>query len=481
MRRPHPLPLLLLLLPCRLGAVEPPPAAPALGHWEGVIQVPGIELRVSVDLAQKDKALSGTIDIPQQGAKGLPLDAVALPAEAEGKVHFAIRGVPGAPTFDGTLAGSEIQGTFSQGGQSFPFHLGREVVPPPARPQEPKPPFPYTAEEVHYTNNGIQLAGTLTLPPGDGPFPAVLLLTGSGAQNRDEEIFGHKPFLVLADHLTRAGIAVLRMDDRGVGGSTGSVAQSTTADFADDALAGVQFLKAHPHIAPGRIGLLGHSEGGIIAPLAATRSRDVAFVVLLAGTGVPGSQVILDQGARIARAEGAPEERIRQRREGQKKVFELMLTEKDPAALRTKLRDLLRAQLALLPEAERKALGDNLDLAVDRQVELALTPWFRYFLAYDPRPALTQLKIPVLALNGEKDLQVAPDLNLPAIAQALKTAKDRDVTLKRLPGLNHLFQHATTGDIAEYAKSEETISPEVLDLVTKWILVRFGKGGGKAG
>jgi pimeloyl-ACP methyl ester carboxylesterase len=487
MRRLSSLPLLLLLLPCRLVAAEPPPAppalpaAPALGHWEGVIQVPGIELRVLIDLSQKDNALAGTIDIPQQGAKGLPLDAVALPAEAEGKIHFAIRGVPGAPTFDGTLAGSEIKGIFSQGGQSFPFHLGREVVPPPARPQEPKPPFPYTAEEVHYENNGIKLAGTLTLPPGDGPFPAVLLLTGSGAQNRDEEIFGHKPFLVIADHLTRAGIAVLRMDDRGVGGSTGSVARSTTADFADDALAGVQFLKTHPHIAPHRIGLLGHSEGGIIAPLAATRSRDVAFVILLAGTGVPGSQVILDQGARIGRVEGEPEERIRQQTEGQKKVFELLLTEKDPAALRTKLRDLLRAQIAALPETERKTLGDNLDLAIDRQVEQALTPWFRYFLAYDPRPALTQLKVPVLALNGEKDLQVAAELNLPAIAQALKMAKNRDVTLKRLPNLNHLFQHATTGDIAEYAKSEETISPEVLDLVTKWILVRFGKGEGKTG
>jgi pimeloyl-ACP methyl ester carboxylesterase len=298
-------------------------------------------------------------------------------------------------------------------------------------------------------------------------------LTGSGAQNRDEEVFGHRPFLVIADHLTRAGIAVLRMDDRGIGGSTGSVSNSTTADFADDALAGVRFLKSHPHIAPGRIGLLGHSEGGIIAPLAASRSKDVAFVILLAGTGLPGAEVLLDQGTRIARAEGAPEGRIRTQTADQRKVFELIRTEKDPVALRAKLRDVARAQVARLPEAERRSLGDNPEAFVDKQVDVALTPWFRFFLAYDPRPALIHLRIPVLALNGERDLQVSADLNLPEIGKALKIAKDPDVTLRRLPNLNHLFQHATTGDIAEYAKSEETISPEVLDIVTRWILERY--------
>ena len=359
----------------------------------------------------------------------------------------------------------------------LPLHLqnGVAAAEPPARPQEPKPPFPYSSEEVHYETNGVKLAGTLTLPAGNGPFPAVLLLTGSGAQNRDEEVFGHKPFLVIADHLTRAGIAVLRMDDRGIGGSTGSVSNSTTADFADDALAGVRFLKSHPHIAPGRIGLLGHSEGGIIAPLAASRSRDVAFVILLAGTGLPGAEVLLDQGTRIARAEGAPEGRIQTQTADQRKVFELIRTEKDPVALRAKLQDVARAQVARLPEAERRSLGDNPEAFVDKQVEVALTPWFRFFLAYDPRPALAHLRIPVLALNGERDLQVSADLNLPEIGKALKAAKDPDVTLRRLPNLNHLFQHATTGDISEYAKSAETISPEVLDIVTKWILERFGK------
>jgi hypothetical protein len=184
--------------------------------------------------------------------------------------------------------------------------------------------------------------------------------------------------------------------------------------------------------------------------------------------------VILDQGDRIARADGATPEKIRAQRETQKQIFDLVRTETNPGALRKKVRDLLRAQINALPEGEKKALGDPVEAAINQQAEPVLTPWFRYFLTYDPRPALTQLKVPVLVLNGERDLQVSPDLNLPQIAASLKTAKNRDVTLRRLPGLNHLFQHAKTGDISEYAKSEETLSPEVLEIVTKWISKRFG-------
>ncbi len=463
--------LLALFLSVRLAA---DPAPPALGHWEGAIQTPDADLQVKVDLAAEGGAFRGTIDIPQQAAKGLPLAGVALPAGAEGAVRFSIQGIPGAPTFEGALAGGEIKGTFSQGGRSFPFRLGREVAKPVARPQEPKPPFPYLAEEVQYEANGVHLAGTLTLPRGDGPFPAVLLLTGSGAQNRDEEVFGHKPFLVIADHLTRAGIAVLRVDDRGVGGSTGSVPRSTTADFADDALAGVRFLKSHPHIAPGHVGLVGHSEGALVASLAASRSRDVAFIVLLSGPGVPGREVILDQMARIARAGGMLEEQIRAGVAEQKKLFELMESEKDPARLETRLRAFLRAQLAGRPPAERVPEAD-VDRIVDLQVQELLSPWYRFFLTYDPRPALSRVKVPVLALSGELDLQAAPDLSLPEVRKALAAAKDEDVTIRRLPGLNHLLQHAKTGALAEYAANEETISPEVLDIMTRWILDRAGK------
>jgi pimeloyl-ACP methyl ester carboxylesterase len=464
--------LLLLLAPVR--AEEAPDPIRAAGHWEGEINLPqdAGKLQVMIDLVREGGAWTGTIDIPMQGAKGLPLEEIAV---QDGKVHFKIKGVPGAPTFDGTLALSptqSIQGTFTQGSASLAFRLGRDAVARPVRPQEPKPPFPYTAEEVTYTNGAVKLAGTLTLPPGDGPFPAVVMITGSGAQDRDETILGHKPFLIIADHLSRHGIAVLRADDRGVGGSTGSVPDSTSADFAQDALAGVRFLKAHPKIAGDRIGLIGHSEGGVVGPLAASQSSDVAFVVMLAGTGVPGPDVLLLQGERMARAEGMSEEKIQKQSAAIRRMVDAVRSESDPAARETKLREAAREQAATMTPEELRAAG-GADGVIDRVVQTFKSPWFHYFLTYDPRPALRQVKVPVLALNGELDLQVIPDQNLPEIEKALKEAGNKDFTLKRLPGLNHLFQPAKTGSPSEYAKSEITIDPVVLDTITQWIAERF--------
>ncbi|HEX3555826.1 MAG TPA: alpha/beta fold hydrolase [Thermoanaerobaculia bacterium] len=470
--------LLLLLTPGSARAAEAPApdlAAGAAGHWEGELDLPQNlgKLQVMVDLRREGGAWTGTIDIPMQGAKGLPLEDVAI---QDGKVHFKIKGIPGVPTFDGTLADSPpqvIQGTFTQAGTSLHFRLGRDPVAKPVRLQEPKPPFPYTAEEVTYTNGGVKLAGTLTLPPGDGPFPAVVLITGSGAQDRDESLLGHKPFLVLADHLSRHGIAVLRADDRGVGGSTGSVPESTTADFAQDALAGVRFLKTHPRIAKDRIGLLGHSEGGVAAPLAASQSSDVAFVVMLAGTGVPGPEVLLLQNERISRAEGTPEDKIQKQLAVTRRLMDVIRTEQDPAARQAKLRQAAQEDAAAMTADELRTAG-GADSVVERNVRLFDSPWFRYFLAYDPRPALRQVKVPVLALNGDLDLQVIADQNLPEIEKALKESGNKDFTLKRLPGLNHLFQPAKTGSPSEYAKIEVTIDPLVLDTVTGWITERFG-------
>lgn len=468
--------LLLLAAPGFARAAEPP-VLDASGHWEGEINLPqdAGKLQVMVDLARASGAWTGTIDIPMQGAKGLPLGDVAV---QDGKVHFKIKGIPGEPTFDGTLAAApaqSIQGTFTQGGASLSFRLGRDAVAKPARPQEPKPPFPYTSEEVTYTNGAVKLAGTLTVPPGDGPFPAVVLITGSGAQDRDETLLGHKPFLVLADHLSRHGIAVLRSDDRGVGGSTGSVSESTSADFAQDALAGVRFLKVHSarsRIAADRIGLVGHSEGGVVGPLAASQSGDVAFVVMLAGTGVPGPEVLLLQGERMARADGTPEEKVRQQTAAIRRMIDAVRTESDPAVRERKLREAARESLSSLTPDEIKQ-GGGADSVVDREVKTFDSPWFRYFLTYDPRPALRQVKVPVLALNGELDLQVIPDQNLPEIEKALKEGGNKDFTLKRLPGLNHLFQPAKTGSPSEYAKIETTMDPVVLDLVARWIAERF--------
>lgn len=453
---------LLTLVPVTVQAAE----SPAAGHWEGEIELPTGKLQVMVDLTQEGGAWKGDIDIPMQGAKDLPLEGITVEGT---KVRFAIANIPGAPTFNGTLENGAIRGTFTQGTASLPFRLGREAVEVPRKPQEPKPPFPYKSEEVSYTNGDVKLAGTLTIPEGPGPFPAALLITGSGAQDRDEALLGHKPFLVLSDHLTRNGIAVLRVDDRGVGGSTGSVEASTTADFAQDALAGVRFLKKHAKIAPDRVGLIGHSEGGVVAPLAASQSTDVAFVVMLAGTGVLGAEVLALQSERISRAGGMSEENIKREADIMRRSIEAMRSEKDPAVRDARLRQLGKEALAL-QSPEEQAGGDDF---LDAQVKQVTSNWFRYFLDYDPRPALRKVKVPVLVLNGELDLQVIADQNIPEIEKALKEAGNPDVTIRRLPGLNHLFQPAKTGSPAEYAASDVTMDPSVLDLVTKWIRERF--------
>jgi pimeloyl-ACP methyl ester carboxylesterase len=343
---------------------------------------------------------------------------------------------------------------------------------PTRRPQEPRPSFPYTAQEATYQNGGVRLAGTLTIPPGPGPFPAVLLITGSGPQDRDESSFGHQPFLVIADHLSRHGIAVLRVDDRGTGGSTGNVDSSTTADFAQDVLAGVRFLKSHPRIAGDRIGLLGHSEGGVVAPLAASQSPDVAFVILLGGTGVPGSEIVQIQSRLIARANGAGEEAVQRNQEALRRTFEVLRAEPDPAAREARLRDLGKDLLVTMSEDQVRTLG-GVGPAAEAVAKGMNTRWFRYFIDYDPRPALRKVKVPVLALNGSRDLQVTPDPNLPEIEKALKQGGNRDVTVRLLPGLNHQLQPAQTGSPAEYGVIETTIDPSVLDLVTGWITERF--------
>lgn len=365
--------------------------------------------------------------------------------------------------------------------------VARAFDPTPAptrRPQEPRRPFPYTAEEVSYSvddGSGVKLAGTLTIPQGSGqgpgPFPAVLLLSGSGPQDRDGSLYGHQPFLVIADHLSRHGIAVLRVDDRGTGGSTGNVDEATTADFARDALAGVRFLESHPKIAKDRIGLLGHSEGAMVAPLAASQSPDVAFLVLLAGTGVPGAEIVRRQSELIARSNGVPEEAVRRSQDALWRTFEVLRAEPDRAARTACLRPLGKDLLVTLSEDQIRTLG-GLGAAGDAVIKGINTPWFRYFIDYDPRPALHKVKVPVLALNGSLDLQVPADPNLPEIEKALKQAGNRDmrdVTVRLLPGLNHLFQPATTGSPAEYGVIETTIDPQVLALVTDWITKRFAQ------
>lgn len=449
---------------------------PIAGSWLGTLDA-GVKLRIVFHIERSaDGKFSTTLDSPDQGAKGIRVDETTF---ADNSLRLTIKSLSGS--FEGKLADGEINGKWTQAGASLPLVLKRtEKVPELARPQMPKKPYPYTEREVTYRNDqaNITIAGTLTLPKTDKPCAAVLLITGSGAQDRDESLLGHKPFLVLADDITRRGIAVLRVDDRGVGGSTGDPSASTTSDLAGDVLAGVAFLKTCPEIDPQRIGLLGHSEGGLIAPLAASRSSDVKFIVLIAGPGVTGEEILYAQGELITRAAGAGDAAVKHQRALQEKMFAIAKEydkqvaaapqdmPPDPHETEEQIVALLTGLASFLPEDQRKD-AEAKALAKARPI---LTPWFRYFLSYDPRPALAKVKCPVLAVIGERDLQVPPAQNMPELEKALKAAGNTDYTLRELPELNHLLQTCKTGSPTEYAEIEETIAPSALELIGTWIV-----------
>lgn len=467
------MPLFLLTLAAFCGAAEPKPDnKPSLaGVWQGTLKVQAIELRVVLRIAADGDGYKATLDSPDQGAKGIPVSRVLLEGDV---VKLDLKAI--SASFEGKLADDRqsIAGKWSQAG-SLPLEFKRlDKEPDNSRPQEPKKPYPYVAEEVSYKNAAanITLAGTLTYLATDTPAPAVLLISGSGPQDRDESIMGHKPFLVLADYLTRRGIVVLRVDDRGVGGSTGDTMASTTQDMASDALAGVAFLKSRGQVNARRIGLLGHSEGGLVAPLAAGSRDDVAFIVMLAGTGVTGEEILFRQGELIAKAQGADEAELAGNRRLQHRIVHVIKTTGDPAAAEKQIRKIADEELKEIADADKKEAAAK---ALDAQMKLILSPWFRYFLTYDPRRALVKVKCPVLAINGERDLQVDPRQNLPAIEAALKSGGNPDFQVRELKGLNHLFQHCQIGSPAEYGKLGETFAPEALEVVADWILSKSGR------
>ncbi len=450
---------LLLALPLAMAQITPN----LEGNWLGVLDTGATRLRVALKVSKAPNGvLSATLDSLDQGANNRPLSGFELQGTA---VKFTLQ--PAGASFEGVInsAGSEIAGTWKQGGGSLPMVFGRvDIVPVIVRPQEPKKPYPHTEEEVGYNNKpgGAHLAGTLTLPPGTGPFPAVLLITGSGLQDRDESLMGHRPFLVLADHLTRKGIAVLRVDDRTMGGSTGDVVNATTEDFAGDAEAGVEFLKSRSkQIDVHRIGLIGHSEGAVIAAMVAARTREVAFIVMMAGTGVSGAEVSLAQGAALARVAGAPEAVIARNQAIERQVLDIVKGENDSKTREQKLQA-MAAQLSAQAPAKAAAIAN--------QFKMAASPWFHFFALYDPAPTLAKLTCPVLALDGELDVQVIPSLNLPPIVKALEAGGNKDYEIVKFPKLNHLFQTAKTGLPAEYANIEETMAPVALDTISDWIL-----------
>lgn len=454
-------------------------ANPAIGTWSGKLAVGGAGLTLVFHIAADSAGgLTGTMDSPDQGATGIAIDEVKFESDTL-TLRITRLGVEYVATLSGNRM--KLEGTFRQAGMALPLSLDKgEAAAREPRPQEPVGPVPYDVREVTFRNDeaGIELAGTLTLPRSAGPVPAAVLVTGSGAQDRDESIMNHKPFLVLADHLTRNGIAVLRYDDRGVGGSGGSMAMATTMDFAGDALSAVHYLQSVSGIAAGSVGIIGHSEGGLIAPAAAARSDDVAWIVMLAGPGVPGKEILNEQIAKISRASGLSEPQIAMSLRTQDRIYDILEQDGDDATMHERLRTVLTAALDSMPAAQRAAVAgtkEQADTYVGAQIRQVTSPWFRFFLTYDPRPALERVHVPVLAINGSLDLQVPPDQNLPEIKAALERGGDTDVTVRELPGLNHLFQTARTGAPAEYATIDETFSPAALDLISSWITARFAR------
>ncbi|MFN0278379.1 MAG: alpha/beta hydrolase family protein [Pyrinomonadaceae bacterium] len=437
------------------------------GQWNGVMDVQGVKLRVGFNITKTETGYVSTMDSPDQGRMGIPLPSTSF-KNFTLKIEYAEANIQ----YEGHLNKENVfEGKFSQGGQNFPLNLSRAKAKlKPVRPQEPKAPFPYYTEDVTFENtkDKIVLAGTLTLPKKDGNFPALVLITGSGPQNRDEEIFGHKPFLLLADYLTRSGIAVLRFDDRGVAASKGNYETATTLDFSYDVESAVNYLKTRKEINKKKLGLIGHSEGGQIAPMIAARSADIDFIVMLAGPGLPGDQLLLLQGEFIGRSSGLNEASVRINQTISAGAYEIVKRSTTTDALKTELTNYLNQAFSGQEGAE-KPPASELAKVVTTQVNQLASPWLLYFIKLDPSVALGKVKCPVLALGGSNDLQVPAKANLATIKLALEKGGNKNVTTIEFPGLNHLFQESKTGLKEEYGKIEQTMSPLVLEAVSKWI------------
>ena len=436
--------------------------------WKGAVQLPGgAALEIAITVNRGDEP-SATIDIPSQGAIGVPLHIVSL----DGTSYVLTLPPPANAEIAGTINDQgDLAGLLKQAGLEFPFKLVRAEAGEAAlqRPQTPKPPFPYTAVEVRIPNpaaDGVVLAGTLLIPEGAGPFPVAILVSGSGPQDRDESLLGHKPFLVLADSLARRGIAVLRCDDRGVAGSTGDFAAATTDDFASDALAIVNFARQRPEINPAAVGIIGHSEGGLIAPMAASQDSSIGFLVLLAGMGVNGAETLVSQQVRGAEVGGAPEAMLRDIERTMSELVALIAADAPEADLKESLRSVFEVQAP-------GALEAQIDQLVADQVGFFASPWMRRLVMIEPAEFLSQVTQPTLALFGGRDVQVVPEVNVEPTRAALAAAPAVDVTVLVLDGHNHLFQRADTGLGTEYAQIQETISPKTLDLIGEWIEQRF--------
>lgn len=438
--------------------------------WEGNLKINAISLKIVIKLFRnEDQSLGAFLDSPDQGVKNIPATFAKL---TDDSLVVKIASIGGM--FSGLIDKQTkvVNGIWKQGQLEANLSLQNvEKLSEVNRPQTPKKPYPYNEEEVVFLNreDNITLAGSFTYPKSGSNFPAVVLVTGSGRQDRDETLFEHKPFLVLADYLTRNGIAVLRYDDRGVGKSKGNFSSSTSEDFARDAIAAIEYLKTRKEVNSNYIGIIGHSEGGLIAPMAANISNDIKFIVMIAGPAVNGRDLLLLQEELILKASGITDEaKILQQVESSKKSYDIVINEPDSAKAYQKLKELYDEELKKLSEEERKSPEYSL-ANFERGAQQILSKWFRFFIKYDPRSALENINIPVLALNGSKDIQVSSQQNLPVIEEALKSAGNKNYQIVELEGLNHMLQHSETGAVTEYGKIEETMSEDALKIIANWI------------
>ncbi|MDH7444636.1 alpha/beta hydrolase family protein [Aquimarina sp. 2201CG14-23] len=442
------------------------------GDWNGVLKASGAELPIEINIKKNDGNYTAVLKSPSQTNTEIPADVTSF----ENQI-LTIEVASKMVKYQGKLENNVIKGTFTQAGNDVFLNLtpGKAIVKTSKRrPQDPVKPYPYLSEDVIFINknaNNIKLAGTLTLPKSIEKPPVVILISGSGPQNRNEEFVNHRPFLVLSDYLTRQGIAVLRYDERGVGESEGEYNGGTSFDFSTDVEAAIEFLKKRKDIDVKKIGLIGHSEGGFIAPMVASRNTDVAFIVSLAGTGVIGKKVLLTQAKRMLEQLGASKEYIELDEKSRDIIFSVIQQESSKETIVTRSEEELKKYGEALSEEKQKLFRS---LPLNQLISVfSESVWMQYFIRTDPDQFLSKVTVPLLAINGSKDSQVLPKLNLKGFKEGLSKAGNKDVTIKELDGLNHLFQIAETGAGSEYENIEETFNTEAMKVVGDWIRKRF--------
>ncbi len=435
--------------------------------WKGTIDYDGTELEMGLKIFRMgDGSLTAKFSSYSQGATDLPVDFERNGSQYEMSFPAAQLKYSG----EVNESGDQLLGTISQRGRKDELNFTRadvDVAPTFKRPQTPKAPFPYRSHEVSYENSkaDVSLAGTLTVPRGKGPFPVAITISGSGGADRDESHFGHKPFFVIADYLARKGVAVLRFDDRGIGKSTGDRTGATSADFATDVEAGLEFLKSHPKIDANRIGLIGHSEGGLIAPMIAAKRDDVHFIVLLAGPGVNGGEILKSQSTAMMKADGESDERLRANHKTHQAIFDAV--GKNPEATHKEIRRLSKAYVSSIENDADRELAKPIARKIN---SLMRSPWVRFFVKHEPAQTLSEVNCHVLAMNGEKDLQVLCDLNLEPLEDALQKGSAASYKVVRLADVNHMFQETDgSGTPEDYGDIEQTFSPKALAIMGRWV------------